>query len=267
MGSDDYIVSPALKEIVNVAITLQRPLLIKGEPGTGKTRLAASIAQGLGKKLLRWNIKSTTKASDGLYVYDTVQRLNDSRFGDNDINQIENYIKLGPLGQAFKADEQVVVLIDEIDKADIEFPNDLLAELDEMTFYIPETQKNITAKHRPIMIITSNAEKELPDAFLRRCLFHYIEFPNPDLMTEIIKAHFDDLENELLKQCLAKFYWIREQTGLRKKPATSELIDWIRALVAGGIDPNKFEKDIPLMGTLVKTEQDTVLLGKLRPIK
>ncbi|OVE81925.1 ATP-binding protein, partial [bacterium K02(2017)] len=236
-GTNDYIVSKELAEIVNVSIMLQRPLLIKGEPGTGKTLLAYSIAKNLNKKLIRWNVKSTTKAHDGLYHYDTVKRLNDSRFGDHDISNIKQYIKLGPLGEAFEAEEQKVLLIDEIDKADIEFPNDLLAELDEMSFFIDETQQTIKAKQRPIVIITSNAEKELPDAFLRRCLFHYIEFPSPELMTDIVGVHFDKLDQELLKQSLAKFYWIREQDALRKKPATSELIDWVKALIQGGIDP------------------------------
>lgn len=255
-GSSDYIVSPELAEVVNVAIVLQRPLLIKGEPGTGKTLLAHSIAQSLGKRLIRWNIKSSTKAQEGLYIYDTVQRLNDSRFGDRDIADIAQYIKLGPVGQAFDSEEQVVLLIDEIDKADIEFPNDLLAELDEMSFIVQETGRVVSAKKRPIVIITSNAEKELPDAFLRRCIFHFIEFPGPELMTQIVNVHFDELEQKLLKQCLTKFYWIREQKNLRKKPATSELIDWIRALIHGGIDPKSFEHDLPLKGTLIKMEQD-----------
>ncbi len=266
-GSKDYIAAEELKEIVNVAVTLERPLLIKGEPGTGKTLLASSIAKSLGKELLRWNIKSTTKAVEGLYLYDTVQRLNDARFGGGDVNNIKHYIKLGPLGQSFVSDKQVVLLIDEVDKADIEFPNDLLAELDEMTFYVPETQETIKAKHRPIVIITSNAEKELPDAFLRRCLFHYIEFPEADLMTEIVRVHFDDLDKDLLKQCLTKFYWLRDQDMLKKKPATSELIDWIRALIAGGIDPALFKSDIPLVGTLIKTEQDVALLARVKPMK
>lgn len=255
-GSSDYIVSPELAEVVNVAVALQRPLLIKGEPGTGKTLLADSIARSLNKRLLRWNIKSSTKAQEGLYVYDTVQRLNDSRFEDRDISDIRQYIKLGPLGQSFVSEEQVVLLIDEIDKADIEFPNDLLAELDEMSFFIPETAESISAKQRPVVIITSNAEKELPDAFLRRCIFHFIDFPAPELMAKIINVHFENLDQKLLKQCLKKFYWIREQDHLRKKPATSELIDWIRALILGGLDPASLEDGVPLKGTLIKMEQD-----------
>lgn len=263
-GSADYIVSKELAEIVNVAISLERPLLIKGEPGTGKTLLAYSIAKSLNKDLLRWNVKSTTKAADGLYLYDTVQRLNDSRFGDKSVSDIAHYIKMGPLGQAFKAEKQTVVLIDEVDKADIEFPNDLLAELDEMSFVVTETGETVAAKHRPIVIITSNAEKELPDAFLRRCIFHYIEFPTMELMKDIVGVHFENLDKELLKQCLAKFYWIREQDVLRKKPATSELIDWIRALITGGLDPSEFNGEVPLAGTLIKKEQDFEALKRAK---
>lgn len=262
-GSDDYIAGPELLSIVNVAVTLSRPLLIKGEPGTGKTLLAHSVAQALGKTLLRWNIKSTTKALEGLYVYDTVARLNDSRFGDKDISDISQYIKLGKIGEAFTASSQVVLLIDEIDKADIEFPNDLLAELDEMIFHIPETKQTIAAKHRPIVIITSNNEKELPDAFLRRCIFHYIEFPGPELMKRILGVHFEDLDKRLLKFALERFYLLRENKVVRKKPATSELIDWLKALVHGGIDPAHFEhKEMPFLGTLIKKEQDLLAVGK-----
>ncbi len=258
-GTKKYIVSKALMDVVNVAIALKRPLLVKGEPGTGKTLLAHSIAEALGLRLLIWNIKSTTKARDGLYVYDTVQRLNDSRFGGGDVSNIKNYIKLGQLGEAFVSDEPVVLLIDEIDKADIEFPNDLLNELDEMSFYIPETRETIVAKHRPIVIITSNSEKELPDAFLRRCIFHYIEFPDEDLMAEIVRVHFPDIEEKLLKECLKKFYWLRSFDDFRKKPSTSELLDWIQALIAGGISPKKVEKEIPFLGTLIKKEVDLAL--------
>ena len=217
VGSDDYIASPELRNIVNAAIALERPLLVRGEPGTGKTLLAHSIAKGLGKKLIIWNIKSTTKAKDGLYVYDTVQRLNDSRFGDKDVSNIKNYIKMGKLGEAFSSEEQVILLIDEIDKADIEFPNDLLNELDEMSFTVIETGEEIKAKHRPIVIITSNNEKELPDAFLRRCVFHYISFPEKELMTEIVKVHHPDIEQKLLDQVLNKFYELRKLNYLRKR--------------------------------------------------
>jgi len=259
-GTDQYIVSPALQDVVNVSIALGRPLLVKGEPGTGKTLLAHNIAKGLGKKLIVWNIKSTTKAQDGLYVYDTVQRLNDSRFGTGDVSDIKRYIHLGKLGQAFASEEQVVLLIDEVDKADIEFPNDLLNELDEMSFYIPETNETITAKHRPIVIITSNSEKELPDAFLRRCVFHYIEFPDMELMREIVKVHFPDLEKKLLKEVLTRFYWLREIDGFRKKPSTSELLDWIAALLAGGIKPEQVAKELPFAGALIKKEQDIEVL-------
>jgi MoxR-like ATPase len=255
-GSPDYVTSGPLRNAVNVAIALGRPLLIRGEPGTGKTLLAHSIAQGLGKKLIVWNIKSTTKAQEGLYVYDTVQRLNDSRFGDRDVSDIKHYIKLGKLGQAFASPEQLVLLIDEIDKADIEFPNDLLNELDEMSFYIPETNQTVTASHRPITVITSNAEKELPDAFLRRCIFHYIEFPDPKLMEEIVLVHFPDIKSNLLREALKAFYALRQIDEFRKKPSTSELIDWIRALIAGGISHDSISKEIPFIGTLLKKETD-----------
>ena len=256
-GSDDYIVSKPLMEIVNVAVALKKPLVVKGEPGTGKTLLAHSIARALDKKLLIWNIKSTTKARDGLYVYDTVQRLNDARFKDKDISDIRQYIKMGKLGQAFLTDEQVVLLIDEVDKADVEFPNDLLNELDEMSFHVHELDEEVRAKHRPIVIITSNSEKELPDAFLRRCIFYYIEFPDGDMMEKIIKVHYADIENKLVKEALKKFYWIREMEGLRKKPSTSELLDWIKALALGGVNIDKMNNEIPFLGTLLKNEQDT----------
>ncbi len=255
-GSSDYVTSEPLRNAVNVSIALGRPLLIRGEPGTGKTLLAHSIARGLGKKLIVWNVKSTTKAQEGLYVYDTVQRLNDSRFGGREVSNIKQYIKLGKLGQAFASSEQVVLLIDEVDKADIEFPNDLLNELDEMSFYIPETNETITAIHRPITVITSNAEKELADAFLRRCVFHYIEFPAPELMEEIVQVHFPDIKDTLLRGALKTFYALREIDELRKKPSTSELIDWIRALIAGGIPHENISSEIPFIGTLLKKEQD-----------
>ncbi len=255
-GSEDYVTSEPLRNAVNVSIALGRPLLIRGEPGTGKTLLAHSIARGLDKQLIIWNIKSTTKAQEGLYVYDTVQRLNDSRFGDKDISDIKQYIKKGKLGQAFVSPEQVVLLIDEIDKADIEFPNDLLNELDEMSFYIPETNETIAAVHRPITVITSNAEKELPDAFLRRCIFHFIEFPTPELMEEIVHVHFPDIKKTLMEEAMKTFYSLREIEEFRKKPSTSELIDWIRALIAGDVPHKDISKEIPFAGTLLKKEID-----------
>lgn len=255
-GSVNYVTSEPLKNAVNVSIALKRPLLIRGEPGTGKTLLAHSISESLGKRLIVWNIKSTTKAQEGLYIYDTVRRLHDSRFGDKDVSNIKQYIKLGKLSEAFVSEELSVLLIDEIDKADIEFPNDLLNELDEMTFYIPETDETLTAKHRPIVIITSNAEKELPDAFLRRCVFHYIEFPDAKLMEEIVRVHFPDIEKRLLQETLKTFYGLRQIDDFRKKPSTSELIDWIQALIAGGIQPDEISKEIPFVGTLLKKETD-----------
>ncbi len=259
-GTEQYIVSPDLRDAVNVAIALQRPLLVKGEPGTGKTLLAHNIAQALGKTLLVWNVKSTTKAKEGLYVYDTVQRLNDARFGDGDVSNIKRYIRLGCLGQAFTADEQVVVLIDEIDKADIEFPNDLLNELDEMNFYILETDERVAAKQRPIVIITSNAEKELPDAFLRRCVFHYIAFPGRELMADIVQVHHPRLKDDLLNQALERFYALRNLDALRKKPSTSELIDWLQALVVGGISAEALSTTLPFLGVLLKKESDVETL-------
>lgn len=255
-GSADYVTDDALRNSVNVTIALKRPLLVRGEPGTGKTLLAHSIAQGLGKRLIVWNIKSTTKAQEGLYLYDTVQRLNDSRFGDKNISDIKQYIKLGKLGQAFISPEQVVLLIDEVDKADLEFPNDLLNELDEMSFYIPETDETIAANHRPVVIITSNAEKELPDAFLRRCIFHFIEFPGTELMEQIVRVHFPDIQNNLLREALKTFYLLRGIDEFRKKPSTAELIDWIQALIAGGISHEQVFKEIPFVGTLLKKETD-----------
>jgi len=255
-GSADYVTSAPLRNAVNVAIALGRPLLVRGEPGTGKTLLAHSIALALNKKLITWNIKSTTKAQEGMYVYDTVQRLNDSRFGSGEVADIKHYIKLGKLGQAFASPEQVVILIDEVDKADIEFPNDLLNELDEMSFYIPETNETVTAIHRPIAIVTSNAEKELPDAFLRRCIFHYIEFPNPELMEEIVRVHYPNIKNNLLREALQTFYSLRGIDDFRKKPSTSELIDWIQALIVGGVPHENISSQIPFMGTLLKKETD-----------
>jgi MoxR-like ATPase len=241
---------------VNVAIALQKPLLIKGEPGTGKTMLAESISKALNKKLIIWNIKSTTKAQEGLYVYDTVQRLYDSQFGEGDVSDIKKYIKLGKLGEAFRSEDQVVLLIDEIDKADLEFPNDLLWELDKMEFYINETKETIKTNHRPIVIITSNAEKELPDAFLRRCIFHYIEFPNAEKMEEIIRVHYGDIDSKLLTQAMEAFYWIRELKEIQKKPSTSELLDWLQALMISGISIDTIKSEIPFAGVLLKKNQD-----------
>jgi len=255
-GSSDYVVSDELMHAVNVSIALQKPLLIKGEPGTGKTMLAESISQALNKDLIIWNIKSTTKAQDGLYVYDTVQRLYDSQFGEGNVADIKKYIKLGKLGEAFSSDDQVVLLIDEIDKADLEFPNDLLWELDKMEFYINETKETIRTKHRPIVIITSNAEKELPDAFLRRCIFHYIEFPNAEKMEEIVRVHYGDVEEKLLSQAMEAFYWIRDMKEIQKKPSTSELLDWLQALMLSGISIDRIKAEIPYAGVLLKKNQD-----------
>lgn len=255
-GNENYIASDELIRSVNIAAALKKPLLLKGEPGTGKTMLAEAIAKSLGMELLIWNIKSTTKAQDGLYVYDTVQRLYDSQFGEEGVNDIAKYIRLGKLGEAFKSSRQAVLLIDEIDKADLEFPNDLLWELDQMEFYIPETGETVKAKVRPIVIITSNAEKELPDAFLRRCIFHYIAFPDAPMMERIIKAHYPGLEETLIGGVLDAFYRIRELKGLQKKPGTSEILDWIQALNIGGIPVEVLEQEIPFAGVLLKKTED-----------
>ena len=266
-GTDNYIASDDLKRIVRVAQQLERPLLIKGEPGTGKTLLAHAIADGLGMELLTWHVKSTTKARDGLYVYDTVQRLYDSRFQDKDVSDITQYIHMGPLGQALKSDKQVVLLIDEIDKADVEFPNDLLHELDAMSFTVGETGEIVKAKIRPIVIITSNSEKELPDAFLRRTVFHYIAFPGSDLMRQIVDVHFPELGETLLEAALGAFYRLRGQEGLRKRPSTSELLDWIAALVSMGVDPETLSAEngrLPFLGTLLKREQDLATVLRRR---
>ena len=258
-GTKGYVASPELMDAVNISIALQKPLLVKGEPGTGKTMLAQSVADALGKKLIIWNIKSTTKAQDGLYMYDTIQRLYDGQFGEGGVDDIAHYIKLGKLGEAFESDEQVVLLIEEIDKADLEFPNDLLWELDQMEFYINETKRTVKAKTRPIVIITSNAEKELPDAFLRRCIFHYIEFPGKELMTEIVKVHFPDVEENLLNEAMDVFYQIRDIRDIRKKPSTSELIDWINALQIGGIPYGQIKAKLPFIGVVVKKDEDMEL--------
>lgn len=255
-STKQYVASQELLDSVNIARALEKPLLIKGEPGTGKTMLAKAVAESLGMPLVIWNIKSTTKAQDGLYMYDTIQRLYDGQFGEEGVDDISRYIKLGKLGEAFESDEQVVLLIDEIDKADLEFPNDLLWELDQMEFYIHETKRTVKAKKRPIVIITSNAEKELPDAFLRRCIFHYIEFPNEELMTEIVHTHYPDIEENLLKNAMDVFYWIRSIRDVRKKPSTSELLDWLNALMRNGIPYDTLRKELPFLGVVVKKDED-----------
>ena len=268
-GTSNYIATKDLQLAVNAAITLERPLLIKGEPGTGKTMLAEELAESLGTELIQWHIKSTTKAQQGLYEYDAVSRLRDSQLGDDRVHDISNYIVKGKLWEAFSAEKRPVLLIDEIDKADIEFPNDLLLELDKMEFFVYETQERVVAKQRPIVIITSNNEKELPDAFLRRCFFHYIQFPNPDEMQEIVNVHFPDLKKNLLDEALKAFFEIRDVPGPKKKPSTSELIDWLKLLVAEDIPPEALHsKDgkasiPPLYGALLKNEQDIHLFEKL----
>jgi MoxR-like ATPase len=256
-GTDGYIVSAPLIEAVNCAIALERPLLIKGEPGTGKTLLALHVSEGLGLPMESWHIKSTSKAGEGLYVYDTLQRLNDARFGEGNVADVRTYIKLGPLGRVFTAPSRHVLLIDEIDKADLEFPNDILRELDEMRFTVMETSDEVVANERPVVIITSNNEKELPDAFLRRCVFHFIAFPDVALMRRIVDVHHPNLDTQLLDQVLIKFYWLRGQPELRKKPSTSELIDWISALLRSGVSEQQLQSHIPFPGSLLKSEQDT----------
>jgi len=268
-GTDTYVVTDELMLAVNAALALERPLLVKGEPGTGKTMLAEEVARALDKPLYRWHIKSTTKAQQGLYEYDAVSRLRDSQLGDAKVHDIANYIERGVMWQAFESEVPAVVLIDEIDKADIEFPNDLLLELDRMEFHVYETRQTISARHRPLVIITSNNEKELPDAFLRRCFFHYIRFPDHDTMTAIVDVHFPGLKKELLKEALEVFFRMREVPGLKKKPSTSELLDWLKLLLAEEIPPEVLHsRDAktaipPLHGALLKNEQDVHLFERL----
>ena len=268
-GTTTYVATDDLMMAVNAAVTLERPILVKGEPGTGKTQLAVEVASALGKPLFEWHIKSTTKAQQGLYEYDAVARLRDSQLGDDRVHDIANYIQKGKIWEAFASDEQPVLLIDEIDKADIEFPNDLLRELDRMEFYVYETQQLVAARHRPIIVITSNNEKELPDAFLRRCFFHYIKFPDHDTMARIVDVHYPDLKKNLLSEALNAFYRIREVPGLKKKPSTSELLDWIKLLLAEDIPPEALRSDDkrkaipPLYGALLKNEQDVHLFERL----
>ncbi len=268
-GTETYVADEDLKLAVNAAITLARPLLIKGEPGTGKTMLAEEVARSLGKRLFQWHIKSTTKAQQGLYEYDAVSRLRDSQLGDQRVGDIGNYIVKGMLWQAFESEEQAVVLVDEIDKADIEFPNDLLRELDRMEFFVYETQQTIRARHRPIIIITSNNEKELPDAFLRRCFFHYIRFPDKEMMQAIVDVHYPAIKKRLVQAALEVFFGIREMPGLKKKPSTSELLDWLKLLLAEDIPPEALRSEghqaaiPPLYGALLKNEQDVHLFEQL----
>ncbi len=267
-GTDDYVATDDLKIAVNAAVTLQRPLLVKGEPGTGKTELARQVSSALGLRMIEWNIKSTTRAQQGLYEYDAVSRLRDSQLGEERVHDVKNYIRKGKLWQAFEADEKVVLLIDEIDKADIEFPNDLLQELDQMEFFVYETGETIKAQVRPIVIITSNNEKELPDAFLRRCFFHYIKFPEMETLKKIVEVHHPGIKQALLTTALTQFYEIREQQGLKKKPSTSEVLDWLKLLLAEDMDADDLKKDgksaLPkLHGALLKNEQDVHLFERL----
>lgn len=255
-GTDTYLTSESLETAVDCALVLERPLLVRGEPGTGKTLLAEAVSDALDAPLIRWQVKSTTRAQEGLYVYDTVERLYDSRFGDKDVSDIRQYIKLGPMGRAFAAEQRTILLIDEIDKADVEFPNDLLNELDRMRFHISETNDEVVAQTRPVVIITSNAEKELPDAFLRRCVFHFIDFPDEALMKRIVSVHHPDLSGKLVDQVLAAFYKLRSMKRLRKRPSTSELVDWITVLKQDGIENAKLDESLPYLGVLLKKEQD-----------
>ncbi|MFO0677867.1 MAG: MoxR family ATPase [Polyangiaceae bacterium] len=260
-GTSSYLTNDALEAAVDCALALEKPLLVKGEPGTGKTLLAEAIAEALGTKLIHWPVKSTTRAQDGLYVYDTVQRLYDARFGDGDVKDIRHYIKLGPLGTAFASKERVVLLIDEVDKADIEFPNDLLHEIDRMRFVVGETGDEIVASVRPVVVITSNSEKELPDAFLRRCVFHFIDFPDQELMKRIVRVHHPEVDGTMIDQAVVAFYELRALPRLRKRPSTSELVDWIAVLASSGVGKERFAKELPFLGVLLKKEQDVELLN------
>ena len=260
-GTTSYLTNESLEAAVNCALVLQKPLLVRGEPGTGKTLLAEAVAEALKAPLITWHVKSSTRAQEGLYHYDTVQRLYDSRFGDGDVRDIRRYIKLGPLGQSFRSEKRVVLLIDEIDKADIEFPNDLLNELDRMRFIVDETGEEVAAKERPVVVITSNAEKELPDAFLRRCVFHFIDFPTHELMRQIVEVHHPKIDEGLVQQAINTFYEIRAMKRLRKRPSTSELIDWIAVLKAAGVAKIALDDTLPFLGTLLKKEQDLVALA------
>lgn len=265
-GTQSYLTNDAIESAVNCALVLERPLLVKGEPGTGKTLLAEAIAETLALPLIHWPVKSTTRAQDGLYIYDTVQRLYDARFGEGDVKDIRRYIKLGPLGRAFSG-TRTILLIDEVDKADLEFPNDLLHELDRMRFVVGETGDEVVAKERPVVIITSNNEKELPDAFLRRCVFHFIDFPEPELMKRIVRVHHPKIEQSLVDQAVVAFYELRQVPRMRKRPSTSELVDWIAVLKRAGVGQERLVKELPFLGVLLKKEQDVELVRGLKKYK
>jgi MoxR-like ATPase len=264
VGTPTYLTNDSLEAAVNCSLCLERPLLVKGEPGTGKTLLAQAISQSLGLEMIHWSVKSTTRAHDGLYVYDTVQRLYEARFGDGDVKDIRRYIKLGPLGRAFASSERKVLLIDEVDKADLEFPNDLLHELDRMRFVIDETGDEVVATQRPVVVITSNNEKELPDAFLRRCIFHFIDFPEQELMKRIVKVHHPRVDDQIIDQAVVAFYELRSVPRLRKRPSTSELVDWISVLMQSGVGRERLVRELPFLGVLLKKEQDVELLKAVR---